>query len=42
VLAPIITDGLTLDDLPALRERTRATIDAGRRALQRELEASPA
>ncbi|MEO8562532.1 MAG: lysophospholipid acyltransferase family protein [bacterium] len=38
VLAPIDTAGLTLADLPALREETRATIDAARRALQRELE----
>ena len=37
VLAPIATDGLTLADVAALRERTRATIDAARRALQREL-----
>jgi hypothetical protein len=42
VLAPIVTDGLTLDDLPELRDRTRATIDAGRRALRRELEPEPA
>ena len=38
VLAPIDTDGLTLADVAALRERTRATIDAARRALQRELD----
>ena len=37
VLAPIDTDGLTLADVATLRERTRATIDAARRALQREL-----
>ena len=37
VLAPIATDGLTLTNVAALRERTRATIDAARRALQREL-----
>lgn len=37
VLAPILTDGLTLADLPALRERTRDTIDSARRILQREL-----
>ncbi|HKP15137.1 MAG TPA: lysophospholipid acyltransferase family protein [Gemmatimonadaceae bacterium] len=42
VLAPIATDGLTLADVPALRDRTRATIDAARRALQRELDAAPA
>ena len=39
VLAPITTDGLTLADVAALRERTRETIDAERRALQRELAA---
>ena len=39
VLAPIDTDGLTLADVAALRERTRATIDTARRALQRELAA---
>ena len=37
VLAPIVTTGLTLADLSALREKTRATIDAARRLLQREL-----
>ena len=37
VLAPITTAGLTLSDLPTLRERTRDTIDAARRTLQREL-----
>jgi len=42
VLAPILTDGLTLADVPALRDRTRATIDSARRALQRELDAEPA
>jgi 1-acyl-sn-glycerol-3-phosphate acyltransferase len=42
VLAPIVTDGLTLDDLPALRDRTRATIDAARRTLKRELGPEPA
>ena len=42
VLAPIDTDGLTLADVPELRDRTRATIDSARRALQRELDASPA
>ena len=42
VLAPIDTDGLTLADVPALRDRTRATIDSARRALQRELDAAPA
>ncbi|MDB4883932.1 MAG: acyltransferase [Gemmatimonadetes bacterium] len=39
VLAPIPTAGLTLADLATLRDRTRATIDAARRALQRELAA---
>src|SRR5215204_5453395 len=38
VLAPISTEGLTLADLPALRDGTRETIDAARRALQRELD----
>ena len=42
VLAPIDTDGLTLADVAALRERTRTTIDAARRALQRELDAETA
>ena len=42
VLAPIATAGLTLADLPALRERTRETIDAARRTLQRELAADDA
>src|SRR5678815_4451148 len=42
LLPPIDTDGLTLADAADLRERTRATIDAARRALQRELDASPA
>jgi hypothetical protein len=42
VLPPIDTDGLTLADAADLRERTRATIDAARRALQRELDATPA
>ena len=37
VLSPIDTDGLTLADVAALRERTRVTIDAARRVLQREL-----
>jgi len=39
VLDPISTVGLTLADLATLRDRTRATIDAARRALQRELAA---
>ncbi len=37
VLTPIATDGLTFADVATLRERTREMIDAGRRALQREL-----
>jgi len=37
VLEPIGTAGLSLDDVPALRERVRAVIDDGRRALAREL-----
>jgi 1-acyl-sn-glycerol-3-phosphate acyltransferase len=42
VLAPIATDGLTLADAAVLRDRTRDTIDAARRALQRELDAKSA
>jgi 1-acyl-sn-glycerol-3-phosphate acyltransferase len=38
VLAPISTDGLTLADVATLRDGTRATIDAARRALQTELD----
>ena len=41
VLDPIETSDLTLDDVPALRERARAVIAAAREGLQRELEASP-
>ncbi len=37
VLAPIPTAGLTNADVPSLRERTRAVIDAARHELQREL-----
>lgn len=37
VLAPITTVGLTNADVAALRDRTRDTIDAARRVLQREL-----
>jgi 1-acyl-sn-glycerol-3-phosphate acyltransferase len=37
VLPPIGTDGLTPDDVPALRERVRAVIDAARRELAAEL-----
>lgn len=36
VLAPIDTTGMTLDDVPALRERVRAVIDAARRELANE------
>jgi 1-acyl-sn-glycerol-3-phosphate acyltransferase len=36
-LAPIETAGLTLADLPMLRERTKRAIDDGRHALRREL-----
>jgi len=42
VLEPIPTEGLTRADLGALRDRTRATIDAARRVLQRELEIADA
>jgi 1-acyl-sn-glycerol-3-phosphate acyltransferase len=38
VLAPIPTVGLTNADVPALRDRTQAIVDAARRALQRELD----
>ena len=37
VLEPIETAGLTTADVPALRERVRATIDEARRALQRDM-----
>lgn len=37
VLEPIPTDGLTLDDVPALRERVRALIADARHQLEREL-----
>ena len=37
VLEPIPTEGLTLADIPALRERTRELIDRTRRELQAEL-----
>jgi 1-acyl-sn-glycerol-3-phosphate acyltransferase len=39
VLAPVETVGLTTDDVPALRERVRAVIDAARRELAAELAA---
>ena len=39
VLDPIATTGLTNADVAALRDRTRDTIDAARRLLQRELDA---
>jgi 1-acyl-sn-glycerol-3-phosphate acyltransferase len=38
VLAPIETTGMTVADVPALRDRTRAIIDEARLALRRELE----
>lgn len=41
VLPPIETSGLTVDDVPALKERARAAIDAARRMLQRELGIAP-
>ena len=41
VLEPIETTGMTLSDVPALRDRTRAVIDDARRALQRELGVDP-
>jgi 1-acyl-sn-glycerol-3-phosphate acyltransferase len=37
VLPPVETDGLTLDDLPVLRERVRMLIDDARHALRRDL-----
>lgn len=40
VLPPIPTDGLTADDLPALKEKTRKLIDSARRELQQELSTS--
>jgi 1-acyl-sn-glycerol-3-phosphate acyltransferase len=42
VLPPISTIGLTSHDIPALRNRTRDTIDAARHALQQELAAEQA
>jgi 1-acyl-sn-glycerol-3-phosphate acyltransferase len=42
VLPPISTTGLTSHDIPALRNRTRDTIDAARHALQQELAAEQA
>jgi 1-acyl-sn-glycerol-3-phosphate acyltransferase len=38
VLPPVETIGLTLDDVPALREKVRAMIDEARQALLRELD----
>jgi 1-acyl-sn-glycerol-3-phosphate acyltransferase len=38
VLDPIPTEGMTLDDLPALRELARERIGTARDALLRELE----
>ena len=42
VLEPIETTGLTPDDVPALRERTKALIDDARHALMRQLGIDPA
>lgn len=41
VLEPIDTTGLTMDDVPALRERTRAVIADARRALVQEMQRAP-
>ncbi len=38
VLEPISTDGLTLDDLPELKERTRSTIVEGLRSMGRDFD----
>lgn len=40
VLAPIPTEGMTAEDIPALKEQTRLAIDSARRELQQELIAS--
>ena len=37
VLAPVPTEGMTLADIPALRDHVRSIIDAERQRLQREL-----
>ena len=37
VLTPIPTEGLTNDDVPALKEKVRALLDVERKVLQREL-----
>jgi 1-acyl-sn-glycerol-3-phosphate acyltransferase len=42
VLPPVETAGLTLDDVPALREKVRAMIGEARAALLRELAGEPA
>jgi hypothetical protein len=42
VLEPIPTEGLSLADLPMLRERVRTLIGETRQALFRELESQPA
>jgi 1-acyl-sn-glycerol-3-phosphate acyltransferase len=42
VLPPVETAGLTLDDVPALREKVRAMIAEARAALLRELAGEPA
>jgi 1-acyl-sn-glycerol-3-phosphate acyltransferase len=41
VLPPIETAGLTMDDVPELRERVRAMISEARTALLRELGPDP-
>jgi hypothetical protein len=41
VLPPVETAGLTLDDVPALRERVRDMIAEARAALLRELGPDP-
>ncbi|MFL5577698.1 MAG: lysophospholipid acyltransferase family protein [Gemmatimonadaceae bacterium] len=41
VLEPVETTGLTVADVPALRERVKATIDEARRGLMRELGITP-
>jgi hypothetical protein len=42
VLDPIETAGLSLKDVPQLRERVRELIDDARRGLQAELGVAPA
>jgi 1-acyl-sn-glycerol-3-phosphate acyltransferase len=38
VLEPIPTTGMTIDDVPALRDRARAVIERARHDLQHELQ----